>query len=171
MLLSFVLAEGAGLFLAGLILILVAVGQVASLTKNREKNSNMQLALVSYVIGTIIGFVFVYRGFPSFNGLGFTGPLLSTDPLATFLDRYAGIRIIGLLATWFFFVVASFFLKKGYDSIATSMNIELFRTTGIVFLIGSVLLIVFGAGLVILFLAATIQIAAWLSLSEESRNE
>ncbi len=163
---SFVLSDGAALFVAGLILILIATNHLASVTKSREPKGNIQAAVALYAIGTIIAFIFVYRGFPSLIGSGLTGPLTSADPLAAFFARFAGTRIIGLFATWFFFVGASFYLKKTYDSIALSLSLDLFRTTGIVLLIGSVLLIVFGAGLVVLFLAATLQIAAFLSLEE-----
>ena len=165
---SFILSDGAALFVAGLILILIAANHLASVTKGRELKGNIQAAVALYAIGTIIALIFAYREFPSFIGSGFTGPLTSADPLAAFFARFAGTRVIGLFATWFFFVVASFYLKKTYDSIALSLNLDLFRTTGIVLLIGLVLLIVFGAGLVVLFLAATLQIAAFLSLEEGS---
>ncbi len=113
---SFILSDGAALFVAGLILILIAANNLASVTKGRELKGNIQAAVALYGIGTIIAFIFVYMGFPSFIGSGFTGPLTSADPLATFFARFAGTRVIGLFATWFFFVVASFYLKKTYDS-------------------------------------------------------
>ncbi len=163
---AFVLADGAALFISGLILILIAVNHLSSVTKDRELNGNTRAAVAFYAIGTVIGFLLVYRGFPSFTVSGFTGPLLSADPLAAFFARFAGMRLVGLLATWFFFVAGSFFLKRAYDSIQLRLNINLFQTAGIVLLIGAVMLILFGAGLVILFLGATLQAAAFLSLEE-----
>ncbi len=164
---AFVLSSGAALLVAGMILILIAGNHLSSVNKDRELSGNMQAAVALYALGTITRFLLVYRGFPSFTVSGFTGPLASADPLAAFFAMFA-TRIIGLIATWFFFVVASFYLKKAYDSIALKFNLDLFRTAGMVFLFGAVMLIIFGAGLVILFLGATLQIAAFLSL-EESR--
>ncbi len=163
---AFVLADGAALFVAGLILILIAVNHLSSVSKDTQLNGNTQAAVALYAIGTAIGFLLVYRGFPSFTGSGFTGPLLSADPLGVFFARFAGTRIVGLLATWFFFVAGSFFLKRTYDSIKLTLNVGLFQTAGMVLLIGAVMLIVFGAGLIILFLGATLQTAAFLSLEE-----
>ena len=163
---AFVLPDGSALLVSGLILILIAVNHLSSIIKDQALNSNTQGAVVMYTLGTIIGFLFVYRGFPSFTVSGFTGPLLSADPLTAFFARFAGTRIVGLLATWFFFVVGSFYLKKAYDSIALNLKIDHFRTAGIVLLIGAVMLIVFGAGLIILFLGATLQAAAFLSIEE-----
>ncbi len=163
---AFVMFDGAALFVAGFILVLIAISNLSSITEDKDLNGSTRTAVVLYAVGTLVGFLYVYRGFPSLTVSGFTGPLVGVDPLGAFFARFAGTRIVGLIATWFFFVVASFFLKKPYDSIALRFKVDLFRTAGMVLLIGAVMLIVFGAGLIILFLGATLQTAAFLSLEE-----
>ena len=165
-LVGFVPNGGVVLTIAGFILILVAVKHVADVTKDRDLYGNMQAAVALSVVGTIIGFLVVFGGFFSFIGSGPTGSLQTGGPLESF-SSFIETVIIGLVAIWFFFVIASILLKKSYDSIALSLNVDLFHTTGKLFLIGAALIIVFGVGLIITFVAATLQIAAFLSLPDE----
>jgi len=58
---AFALSDGAPLFVASLILILIAVNHLSSVNKDRELNGNMQAAVALYAIGSIIGFLLVYR--------------------------------------------------------------------------------------------------------------
>jgi uncharacterized membrane protein len=164
-LLGFFSSGGIVLAISGLILILVAVKYVADVIKDRELYGNIQGAILLSVVGTIIGFLVVFRGLFSLIGSITTGSLPSGDPLASFFSSNAA----GLVATWVFFLGGAFFLKKSYDSIALGLDVDLFATTGKLFLIGAALIIVFGVGLIILLVAMTLQIAAFLSLPDEKR--
>jgi len=71
---------------------------------------------------------------------------------------YEGLPIIVLIST--------VFLKKSYDAIALKLKVNMFHTTGLLFLIGAATLIV-GVGVVILFIAAILQIVAFFSIPEQ----
>src|SRR6266699_7124612 len=64
---SFILSDGAALFVAGLILILMAASHLASVTKGRELKGNIQAAVAVYAIGTIIALIFLVQGVPFFH--------------------------------------------------------------------------------------------------------
>src|SRR6266516_1106214 len=74
--------------------------------------------------------------------------------------------IIGAVIAWVFFLIASIFLKKSYETIGTRLGIGTFHTTGLLYLIGAALSII-GIGLIIVFIAEILQIVAFFSIPEQ----
>ncbi len=60
----------------------------------------------------------------------------------------------------------AFFLKRSYDTVAMKLNVGMFHTTGLLYLIGAALTIIF-VGLVIVFIAEILQIVAFFSIPEQ----
>ncbi len=155
-------------FVAGLILVLIAVKFVGEIVKDRELYGNMAIAVALAIIGAVVGSLFVFSGFLSFLGSGSTATS-SSDLFALFSDLIGRI-LLGLVVAWIFFLLSSVLVKRCYDSIATHLGEDLFSTTGKLFLIGAALTIVVGVGLLIIFVALALQIAAFLSLPDEKRT-
>ncbi len=63
-------------------------------------------------------------------------------------------------------MIASIFLKRSYDNIGTRLNIGMFHTTGLLYLIGAATLII-GVGFIIAIVAAILQIVAFFSIPEQ----
>jgi len=77
------------------------------------------------------------------------------------------LAVLGaLIASWAALIISSIFLKTSYDAVAKNLGVGLFSTVAILYIVGSVLLIVFLIGLLIIFVGITIQIIAFFSIPE-----
>lgn len=163
--------NASGLSLAGLILVIVGVKYIGELTGDRSLYGNMVTFVILSIIGSLLGALVAFFTLSSFGGLtafnffpvGFSS-FSSTAP--SFSDFIPAI-LAGLALTCIFFVFASIYLRRSYNSIATSLRVELFRTIGKLYLIGSALVIVFGVGFVILVVAWALTVAAFILLPNE----
>jgi uncharacterized membrane protein len=126
--------------------------------------NNMLIAVVLSIIGTIVSTVVVLATLFQFIGIRSTFTP-STAPPTDFLALLASV-VQGLIIGWVFFIIASIFLKKSYDSIALKTNIGTFRTTGLLFLVGAITTIIL-VGFFILLVASVLQIVAFFSIPEQ----
>jgi uncharacterized membrane protein len=159
------------LSLAGLILVIVGVKYIGDLTGDRSLYGKMVAFVILSIVGSLVGALVAFATLLSFGGstvfnffMLSLSSFISTGP--SFSDFIAAL-LAGLAVTSVFFVSASIYLRRSYDSIVTSLRVDLFRTIGKLYLIGSALVIVFGLGLVILFVAWTLTIVAFISLPNE----
>jgi len=168
LLLSIVPYVGVGLGLVGLALILIAVKYVSDSLADKSIFNNMLISVILAVVGMIVGFAFAavilysyFRGFPTLPEPSmFMGPWL-----------YSLLRaiLLAIIPIWIFYIASAIFLKRSYDSIANKLNIAMFSTTALLFLIGVVLAIVL-IGFIIIFVAAILQTVAFFSITEEPPN-
>src|SRR5881628_3674299 len=115
------------------------------------------IAVVLAIIGIVVGVVVVLGAVYSLIGLGgYTYTPGSTTLPTGFSAVFASI-IAGLIVIWIFYLVASIFLKRSYDSISTRLNVGMFHTTGLLYLIGAATAIIL-VGFIILFIAEILQI-------------
>ncbi len=77
-----------------------------------------------------------------------------------------GFVVLAGVILWVCILISTVFVKRSYDTIATKLRVDMFRTTGLLFLIGAATLIVL-VGFVILFIAAILQIVAFFSIPEQ----
>ncbi|MEM3806137.1 MAG: DUF996 domain-containing protein, partial [Desulfurococcus sp.] len=76
------------------------------------------------------------------------------------------ISIIAFLVlAWIVMIISTYFLRKSYSLVADRLGVELFRTVGLLYFIGAILLIVLVGGILIL-VALILQIIAFISLPE-----
>jgi uncharacterized membrane protein len=143
--------------LLGLVLLLVATKNLADRTSDNVY-SNMEWAVALVIIGTIVGIVIVFAGF-----LAILRSLPTVD-----LAAFVGTIIEGLAAISFFFILAALFVRRSYGSIPETLHPHLFRSAANLFLAGAVLIIVLGIGFILIFAAIAVQLAAFLSLPDET---
>ena len=74
--------------------------------------------------------------------------------------------IAALLIFWILYLISAIFVKNSYYSIAHHTGVDLFHTTGLLYLIGAATLIIF-IGAIIIFIAKILEIIAFFSLPEE----
>lgn len=157
--------------LIGWILILLAIKIISDEAKDRSIFTNYLTYVIIGIIGTIIATIFVGGTI----GLGFLSSFekMSEGEMAEgatgFLETFAGaivLLIIFFIIVYVIQIVAAVFLKRSFDGIAKHTKVELFRTTGLLYLIGAILLILFGIGGIITFIAAILQIVAFFSLPD-----
>lgn len=156
---------GAVLAIVGFIMILIAVKYIADALGDQRIFNNMIIAVVLAIVGIVVGVVVVLSALYSLIGLGNIRYTPGTPPPTGFSAVFASI-IVGLIVIWIFYLVASIFLKRSYDSIATRLNLGTFHTTGLLYLIGAATAIIF-VGFIIVFVAEILQIVAFFSVPEQ----
>lgn len=67
---------------------------------------------------------------------------------------------------WILLILAAVFLRRSFKGVAKYTNVNLFATTGLVYLIGVVTVIIL-IGTIIIFVAEILQIIAFFSLPDE----
>jgi uncharacterized membrane protein len=156
---------GLGLLVIGLILMLVAVKNIADVVGDQAIFNNMIYSVLLAIIGPIVTTVVLFVAAASFFNIfgGFT-PGTTTVPNGFF--TVIGIIILALVLLWVCLLISTFFLKKSYDNIAARLRVDMFHTSGLLFLIGAATVIVL-VGFVILFIAAILQIVAFFSIPEQ----
>ena len=162
---------GAVLGIVGFILILVAIKYISEAVSDKSIFNNMLISVVSSIAGVVVAVFVVVGSVLSFIGLGNLagmnfGPRFnpSTIPVGDWLGFALSI-LSGLLVLWIAFIVSAVFLRKSYDSVATRLNVGMFRTAALVYLIGAATTIVL-VGFILLFIAQILLIVAYFSIND-----
>jgi len=163
-LLSFVPTVGALFGIAGFIMVLVAVKYIADDLKDKKIFNNMILAVLLAIVGIAVGSVVVIgtvvnaflNGY--FNGTNFApSTAVTTAQWVTF-----GTAIgLGLLAAWAMFLASAVYLRRSYTTIGTKLNVNMFGTAGLLYLIGAATTIVAVGFLVLLVAQILTAVAFW----------
>ncbi|MFQ5986156.1 MAG: DUF996 domain-containing protein, partial [Thermoplasmata archaeon] len=147
----------------GFILVLIAVKYISDVTRDRSVFDNMLYGVIIAIIGILVVSLLILL--PLF-GLGIIPggefpPL--TDPQAFFVF---GTIALGLIVGWILAIISAVFLRRSFDSIATHMNVPRFRTVGLLYFVGAILIIAIGIGFIIIFIAEILMIVAFFSIQE-----
>src|SRR5947209_10850006 len=144
------------LSLVGWILILLATKEISESVQDKTIFDDALLAGITAVIGAVVFGVFVFSG--AIGGVFFIGPF-----------GVGGVGFLGFLAIlgafWVFTVISAIFLKRSYEKISQRLNVSAFATTGLLYLIGAALTIVF-IGFLILLVALIFQVVAYFSIQD-----
>jgi uncharacterized membrane protein len=138
--------------IVGYILILIAINDLSKSLQDRSIFKNTLIAVALEIVGWIVGLAVVLGG-------ALTSPL--TGGMSALVGLFGGLAII-----WIFFIAAAFFLKRSYDTIALKLGINSFRTTGLLYLIGAGLVIVF-VGFIIIFIGEIFQAISFFAIPEQ----
>jgi len=153
----------------GFVLILLAVKEI-SLAVNRE--DIFKDYLVAFILHLGAFFVFLIAlisvmGITALQGIFWNLARKGLEDLGQIIK---GLLIGGILA-WILFVLGSYYLKKSYESISIETEVGIFRTTGLLYFVGAILLIVFGIGALLIIIGKILEIVAYLSLPEDIKKE
>ena len=142
------------LSLVGIILLLVGLRNLA---QHYKDDSIFQNSLYAVIFG-IVGIVAAGVVLASF----FFGGLLSGGSGA-FLGLAAGI-ILALVVAFIFYILMAIYFRRTFDSLANKSGQGMFRTAGLLLLIGAILTIVI-IGLVLIFIAWILATIAFFSMT------
>jgi uncharacterized membrane protein len=168
--------------LIGLILIMVALYNLASYYTERGIFNNAFYGLIIGIVGGVISVAaiiftvltslsdFLYTVYPGWNGdwtalSGLTPDTtnLSLESLVPFL---AGIFTVFIIL-WIFSIISAFFIRRSLGTLSTKSGVGLFSTAGLLLLIGAVLIILFGIGLILIWISALLLAIAFLQLKAQ----
>ena len=156
---------GIVLLIVGLVLMLFAVKNIADTVGDQPIFNNMVYSVILAIIGPVIATVVLLAAAASFLGaLGGFRPGTMTLP-SGFLTALGFVILAGIIL-WVCILISTIFVKRSYDTIAAKLRVDIFRTTGLLFLIGAATLIVL-VGFVILIIAAILQVVAFFSIPEQ----
>lgn len=168
--------------LVGLILVMVALYNLASYYTERGIFNNALYGLIAGIVGGVIavGVVilsvltslsdFLYTVYPNWNGdwsalSGLTPDTsnLSLDAIVPFLTGL----FAALLILWIFAIIGFYFVRRSLTSLSAKSSVGLFSTAGLLMLIGAVLIIAVGIGLLLIWIAMLILAIAFFQLKPQ----
>jgi len=153
--------------MAGIILILLAVKIIAKETKDSSIFSNYLISFVLRIVAVIVAII----AFISIFGMSYFAILKEATNIREMALRRLVISIVvALLIFWIFYIISAIFLKRSYRSIAKYTKVDLFGTTGLLYLIGAATLIIL-IGAIIIFIAEILEIVAYFSLPDALPGE
>ena len=170
--------------LIGVILILVALHGFGSFFKTEGIFNNALYGIIAGIVGVVLAVVigitivlnnvkdFLLKLFPSWNGnwnslssLSGMTPNTSNIGFGDIIPFIvAAIVIIAIL--WIFAIIGAFFLRKSFKELSEKTNVGLFSTTGLILLIGAVLLIVV-FGFLLIWIAALLLAIAFFQVKSQ----
>lgn len=161
------------LAIAGFVLTLVAVKNISELVRDPSIWSDMLISIVITIVGIVIG-AFILLGtlfrFMGLNGLTFADFGSNFNPNTVSTGDWVGLvtwAILGIAVIWILLTVSGVFLRRGYNKIGAALNINMFRTAGLLFLIGAATTILL-VGFIILPIAMILLIVAFFSINENT---
>jgi uncharacterized membrane protein len=140
-----------GVSIVGYILVLIAGKYVSDELNDRSIFDNMLYAVIAGIVGVAIGAAVL-----------FTGAAFAVFTLG--LSALLGV-VAGLVVIWVFLIISAVFIRRAFNTMATRLNVNSFKTAATLYFIGALLTIVL-VGFVILFVAYIFQIIAFFSIHE-----
>jgi uncharacterized membrane protein len=161
------------LAMAGLILTLVAVSYVAEIVKDRSIMNNMVVSIVAAMVGVVVGSFIVLGSllrFMGLNNLTFAnfGPNFNpaTIPTGDWVGLVAS-ALGGIIVMWGSLTLSGVFLRRSIKKVGSTLNVSLFGTAGLIFLVGAATTIVF-VGFLLIPIALILLAIAFFSIKENA---
>jgi uncharacterized membrane protein len=173
-LLTIVPTVGWVLACVGLILTLIAVKYISEIVGDRKIFNNMLIGVILAIVGVAVAAIVIVGVLFSFFGLGLLSGGVGTygsHPYGTtvlpsdFLGVIAAVAI-ALAIVWIAYVISAVFIRRSYSSIAKHVNVNLFGTAALLYLIGAALIIIL-VGFILIFVAQILLIVAFFSLPDQ----
>ncbi|MHB8567526.1 MAG: DUF996 domain-containing protein [Nitrososphaerales archaeon] len=165
LLLTFVPTAGVVLGIVGFILTLIAVKNISDAVVDASIFKNMLISVILSIVGLVVGFLVVFSAIFSLVGLRSLGTSGTVTPSAGVMAAVISI-LVGLVVVWIFYFISAFFLRKSYNGIASKLNVGMFRTAGLLYLIGAALTIIL-VGFILIFVAQILLIVAFFSIPDQ----
>ncbi len=168
-LLGIVPIAGIVLFIVGFIMVLMAVRYISEIVQDKTIFNNTLMAVILAIIGMIAGLAVLIVGkmFAFFReSRSLYGPSMFMEP-----GMYPFFRtlIIALVVVWVFYIGSAIFLRKSYTAIASKLNISMFDTAALLYLIGAVLAVIL-VGFIVIYVAEILQTVAFFSIVEKPQQ-
>lgn len=161
LMLLFIAPYGYIMALIGLALVTIAIHTISNVTVTPSIFRNYLIFLLLSMAGVAVFAVVGAAAILEVVRLVMEGG----DP-TSLIEAFIGRIIASWLILIALFTIAAVFLRRSYRSISKALNIGMFSTVGLLYLIGAAALIVF-VGAFILIIALILQIIAFFSIPEE----
>lgn len=162
------------LCIAGLVLVLFAVKYISEIVKDSSIFNDMVVSIVVTIVGVVVGFFVLVASFFRFmglNNLNFADFGSDFNPSTIPTGDWVGLimwALLGIAVVWVLLTVSGVFLRRGYSKIGKTLNIGMFGTAGLLFLIGAATTILV-VGFIIIPIAFILMAVAFLSINENAQ--
>lgn len=167
--------------LVGAILVLVALHGLARIYKENGIFDNALYGVITGIVGVVLAAAigiaiilpnikdFLMKLYPSWNGSwstisSFSGMTPNTSNIS-FGDviPFITAAIVVFVILWVFAIIATFLYRRSLKQLSAKTSVGLFSTAGTLLLIGACLIILFGLGLILLWIATLILAIAFFT--------
>jgi len=149
------------LSIVGIILVLIGMNNLSKAYNDESIWKNTLYAVIFGIIGIVASGLTLASLF--FGGIFASVSFGAGTGLAGF---FAGL-IIFLVVAFIFYILEAIYIRRAFDSLANKSGVGLFRTGGLLLLIGAVLTIVL-VGLFLIFIAWILILAAFFQIPVNS---
>jgi uncharacterized membrane protein len=155
--------------IVGFVLMLVAIKNISDVVADRSIFNNMLVAVGLAIAGivtvtlVVVGSVLRFVGMNAFN----FGPDFNpaTVPAGDWIGLIGSV-VLGLCAVWVMMLISAIYVRRSYRSISHKLGVNMFKTAGLMYLIGAATTILL-VGFLLLFVAQILVVAAFLSIEEK----
>jgi len=170
---SFIPYGGPIISIIGLVLIFIAVKAISEITKDDDIFRNYLMHFIFTILAIVAIIVIMIIAFGAAGGFSWITELteLQSEDITdfnTFWDLFGDMivgAIVALVVGWILAIISALYLRKSYNNIAEHTKVSTFKTTGTIYLIGAITLIIL-IGFLIIFIAKIIEIIAYFSIPE-----
>ncbi|MGC8721205.1 MAG: DUF996 domain-containing protein [Caldisericaceae bacterium] len=164
--------------ITGLVLVLLSIKELSLAVNNKKIFDNYLVAFILNIVGSIVAvvagvatFLGVF-GLRGHSGVAMRGNMINGERFfGNFSGGFFGAGIIAIiivaLAALAVVIIASYFTKLSFEGISKGTNVEYFKTSGMLIFIGSILLVVFGVGAIVMFVGLILEIVGFFSLPDK----
>lgn len=158
---------GSVLSIVGIVLILLAVKEIADEVGDEAVFKNYLISFILQV-GAFVALIIAIVAVLGTSIIAMGGPRAFEHEMQDFgaIMAIIGSILVGFIIFWILFSLGSYYLKKSYELIAEYTDVDLFKTTGLLYFIGALTSIIL-IGLLIILVARILEIVAYFSLPEE----
>ena len=157
----------------GLVFIFIAVKAISEIVKDDDIFRNYLMHFIFTILVFVAIIVIMIIAFGAAGGFSWITELteLQSEDITdfnTFWDLFGDMiigAIVALVVGWILAIISALYLRKCYNSIAEHTKVGAFKTTGTIYFIGAITLIIL-IGFLILFIAKIIEIVAYFSIPE-----
>jgi uncharacterized membrane protein len=153
------------LSIVGIILVLIGMKNLSQAYNDESIWKNTVYAVIFGIIGIIASGLTLLSLF--FGGI-FAGAAFGFGAATGVLGLIAGI-IIFLVVAFIFYLLEAIYIRKAFDSLADKSGVGLFRTGGLLLLIGAVLTIIL-VGLFLIFIAWILILVAFFQIPTQQQS-
>ncbi len=161
------------LAIAGFILTLVAVKYISDIVRDSSIMTDILISIVITIVGIIVGFFVLFASllrFMGLNNLNFADFGPNFNPAAIPTGDWIGLitwAFTGIAIVWILLTVSGVFLRRGYSKIGHALNVGMFGTAGLLFLIGALTTILV-VGFLLIPIAQILLAVAFFSINENA---
>jgi len=150
----------------------VAVKEISDYVADRSIFNNMLISVGAAIVGVVVAAILLIGSLISFfygNGIIGSNPDFTNIPPGNWVGLIVPILSV-LAVVWVALIISAVFVRRNYSSITSRLGVGMFRTAGLVYLIGAATSIVI-VGFFIIFVAQVLLIVAFFSIPEKAAEQ